>query len=151
MTIQLDFALEARVTVGAAEEIGPTARGRRRFVPITGGSFAGPRLAGRVLPGGADWQIIRADGVAELVARYALETEDGARIAVVNRGLRHGPTEVMERLARGAEVDPSLYYFRSTPAFETAAGPHDWLTRAVFVASGERHRELVVIRVFRVL
>lgn len=118
MTIALDFAFGLRVRVAPALELGETQGGRRRIVPITGGSVAGPKLSGRVLSGGADWQIIRADGTAELEARYTLEAADGALISVLNRGLRHGPPDVIAKLAAGEPVDPAAYYFRCTPVFE---------------------------------
>jgi hypothetical protein len=146
--IALDFAFAARVTVAAPLELGTTHLGRRRIIPITGGTVEGPRLRGKVLPGGADWQIIRADGVAELEARYTLEAEDGALISVVNRGFRHGPPEVIRKLIAGEPVDPGAYYFRCAPAFETAAPAHQWLARTVFVGSGVRHPDLVEIRVY---
>ncbi|HXY99589.1 MAG TPA: DUF3237 domain-containing protein [Stellaceae bacterium] len=151
MSPALDFAFRLRVAVAPALELGETQAGRRRIVPITGGSVEGPRLSGRVLPGGADWQIIRADGCAELTARYTLETEDGALIAVVNRGLRHGPPEVIARLTAGEPVDPAAYYFRCTPSFETAAPAQQWLTRAVFLGSGVRRPDTVEIAVYAVL
>jgi hypothetical protein len=148
MTVELDFTFEARVTVAPARELGPTSAGLRRVVPITGGSFEGPRLRGQVLPGGADWQLIRPDGVAEIEAHYVIETDDGVAIAVVNRGLRHGPEEVMGKLARGEPVDPSAYYFRTSPTFHAPTGRYGWLTRAIFVGLGERRPDLVIIRVF---
>ncbi|HKC31209.1 MAG TPA: DUF3237 domain-containing protein, partial [Burkholderiales bacterium] len=119
-------------------------------IAITGGTVAGPRLNGVVLPGGADWQVIRGDGVAELEARYMLQADDGGLIAVVNRGLRHGPDAVMRKLIAGEPVDPGAYYFRCTPVFETAAPAHHWLTRTVFVASGARHPDRVEISVYAV-
>jgi hypothetical protein len=151
VTIALDFAFGLRVRVAPALELGETQGGRRRIVPITGGSVAGPKLSGRVLSGGADWQIIRADGTAELEARYTLEAADGALISVLNRGLRHGPPDVIAKLAAGEPVDPAAYYFRCTPVFETAAEDHRWLTRTVFVASGVRHPDLVEIKVYAAL
>ncbi|MGO8915894.1 MAG: DUF3237 domain-containing protein [Stellaceae bacterium] len=150
MSLGLDFAFLVRVTVAPALELGETDLGRRRIIPITGGTIEGPRLAGRVLPGGADWQIIRADGCAELEARYTLEAEDGALISVVNRGLRHGPPEVVRQLLAGEPVDPGAYYFRCAPAFETAAPAHRWLTRTLFVASGARRPDVVEISVYAV-
>lgn len=146
--IDLDFAFAARVTVAPPLELGATHLGRRRIIPITGGAVEGPRLQGRVVPGGADWQIIRADGVAELEARYTLEADDGALISVVNRGFRHGPPEVIRKLIAGEPVDPDAYYFRCAPVFETAAPAHQWLTRTVFVGSGVRHPDLVEIQVY---
>ena len=150
MSPALDFAFLLRVSVAPALELGETDLGRRRIIPITGGTVEGPRLSGRVLPGGADWQIIRADGCAELEARYTLEAEDGALISVVNRGLRHGPPEVVRQLLAGEPVDPGTYYFRCAPAFETAAAAHRWLTRTLFVASGARRPDVVEISVYAV-
>ena len=149
--IALDFAFSAKVMVAAPLELGATHLGQRRIIAITGGTIEGPRLFGKVLAGGADWQIIRADGTAELEARYTIAAEDGTLISVVNRGFRHGPPEVMRALAAGEPVDPGAYYFRCTPSFETAAPAHQWLTRTVFVASGARHRDRVELRFYEVL
>ncbi|HUH85082.1 MAG TPA: DUF3237 domain-containing protein [Stellaceae bacterium] len=151
MTIALDFAFSLEVTVGAPLELGETPAGRRRIIPITGGRVAGPKLGGRILPGGADWQTIRADGTAELEARYTLAADDGAAIAVVHRALRHGPPEIVRKLVAGEAVDPGAYYFRGTPAFETAAPAHLWLTRTVFVTRGARYPDKVSIEVYAVL
>ena len=99
-----EFLFELRAEVAAPLVVGPSSHGFRRVIPITGGSFHGPRLSGRVVPGGADWQFVRPDGVFELEARYTLEAQDGTLIQVVNHALRHGPPEVIERLLRGAAV-----------------------------------------------
>jgi hypothetical protein len=147
---RLEFVFTAFVSIGTPLEAGPIASGRRRIIPITGGHVAGPRLTGSVLPGGADWQVVLPDGTAQLVARYTLRADDGTLISVVNRGVRRGPPEVLARLAAGEAVDPSAYYFRATPCFEVAPGPHDCLVRSVFVATGERMPDQVVIRVFEV-
>ena len=144
----LDFAFALSVTVAPPLELGDTHLGRRRVIAITGGTVKGPRLSGVVLPGGADWQVIRADNVAELEARYTLQADDGGLIGIVNRGLRHGPDSVMRKLIAGEAVDPGAYYFRCAPVFETAAPTHQWLTRTVFVASGARHPDRVEIDVF---
>ena len=146
----LDLAFTLRVTVAPALKLGDTAAGRRRIIPITGGTIEGPRLGGRVLPGGADWQIIRRDGCAELEARYTIAATDGALISVVNRGLRHGPPEIVAKLIAGEPVDPATYYFRCTPSFETAAPALQWLTRTVFVGSGVRRPDAVEIAVYAV-
>jgi hypothetical protein len=130
--------------------VGSTLYGERRIIPIKGGAFAGPRLSGKVLPGGADWQIIRTDGIAELEARYTLETDDGALIYVLNRGIRSASREVMGRLARGEKVHPSEYYFRTRPVFETGAPKYQWLHRVVAVATGERLPDEVIITVYEV-
>jgi hypothetical protein len=143
--------LKAEIMLAPAQELGESPLGRRRIIPITGGAFRGERLSGRVLPGGADWQVLRADGVAELDARYTLETEDRALIYVRNFGYRHGPAEVLQRLAAGAPVDPSLYYMRTTPRFETGAERYRWLNRMICVASGARRAAAVELEVFEVL
>ena len=140
----------AEITLAAAQELGETPQGRRRIIGITGGRFSGERLSGRVLPGGADWQVIRPDGVADLDARYTLETSDGALIYVRNRGYRHGPAEVLRKLANGESVDPGLYYMRTTPRFETGDPRYAWLNRVICVASGARRRDAVELEVFEV-
>jgi hypothetical protein len=148
--LKLEPLLRAEITLAPPQELGETPLGRRRIIRITGGSFRGDRLAGRVLPGGADWQLIRADGVAELDARYTLETEDRALIYVRNFGYRHGAAEVIQRLAAGEPVDPSLYYMRTTPRFETGAERYKWLNGVICVATGARRAAAVELEVFEV-
>ena len=144
----LTHVFTAHVDVGVPLDLGPVSTGRRRIVPILGGSVTGPRLDAAILPGGADWQIVRADGTAEVVARYTLRAGDGTLISVVNKGLRRGPPEVLARLAAGEALDPSAYYFRASPVFEAARGPHAWLMDHIFVATGERREKQVVITVY---
>jgi hypothetical protein len=148
--LNLERLFRAEITLAPPQELGDTPQGRRRIIGITGGRFAGERLSGRVLPGGADWQVIRADGVADLDARYTLETADGALIYVRNHGLRHGPPEVLRQLASGEPVDPSRYYMRTTPLFETGDARYAWLNRIVCVASGARLPSAVQLDVFEV-
>ena len=148
--MRLEPLLRAEITLATPQEIGDTPHGRRRVIAITGGSFRGERLSGRVLPGGADWQLMRADGVAELDARYTLETVDRSLIYVRNFGYRHGPADVMRRLAAGEPVDPSLYYMRTTPRFETGAERYRWLNALICVASGARRAASVELEVFAV-
>lgn len=148
---ELRFAFELDVAVGTPLDLGQTQAGHRRIVPIAGGVVSGPRLEGRVLPVGADWQILRPDGTADLDARYTIQTGDGALIYVVNRGVRHGPPEVLARLNRGERVDPGSYYFRSAASFETGAPQYSWLTRAIIVATGERYPDKVAIRFWELL
>ena len=145
----LTFAFELRATVGPPLEVGAVAQGRRRIVPITGGTFDGPNFRGKVMPGGADWQIIRPDGFTELDTRYTLETDKGQIVYVQNAGIRHAAPEVMKRLIAGESVDPALVYFRTVPKFETASPDLQWLTRAVFVGIGERYPSDVRVRFFR--
>jgi hypothetical protein len=146
----LTFAFELHATVAAPTELGPVAAGRRRIVEITGGTFQGPGIKGKVRPGGADWQIVRADGFTELDTRYTIETDTGQLIYVQNAGMRHAPPDVMKKLLAGEAVDPALVYFRTLPKFETSAPDLQWLTRAVFIGMGERYPNEVVIRFWRV-
>jgi hypothetical protein len=148
--VQLEPLIRVEVTLAAPLELGDAPHGRRRIIDITGGRFWGERLSGRVLPGGADWQIVRRDGVAELEARYTIETGDGALIYVENRGLRHGPAEVIEKLGQGISVDPSLYYMRATPRFETGDARYSWLNRIVCVATGARRAAAVELEIYEI-
>ena len=149
----LEFAFEIKIKVdpGKGFEAGDTPRGLRRMIPITGGTFEGPNVKGIVIPGGYDFQLLRNDNVMEIDARYVLQTNDGALITIVNRGLRHADKEVMQQMANGIEVSPSLYYFRSVPQFETGSEKYDWLNRSVFIANGVRKPAEVIIGVFKVL
>jgi Protein of unknown function (DUF3237) len=142
---RLEFVFAAHVTVGEPLDVGDVGKGRRRIVPITGGEFSGPTMRGVVLGGGADWQIIRDDGVAELEARYTLQSSDGALVYV-----RHGPPEVMAALAAGREVTPGSYYFRGATFFETSVERYDWLTRHVIICTGHREPSLVKVEFYRI-
>jgi len=148
--LRLQPLLNAEITLAPPQELGDTPQGRRRIIGITGGSFRGERLSGRVLAGGADWQIIRADGVADLDARYTLETADGALIYVRNHGYRHGPADVLKKLAAGEDVDPALYYMRTAPLFETGDPRYAWLNRLICVGTGARRKNSVHLEVFEV-
>ena len=139
MNTRLLMAL--RVTVATPQSIGAVPHGTRRTVPITGGEFEGPRLRGSVLPGSADWLLLRADGVLELDLRATLRTGDGGLISMRSFGLRHGPPAVIEALARGEAVDPAAYYFRTTPRFETSDPACAFLNHLIAVASGDRRAE----------
>nr|ALV86655.1 hypothetical protein [uncultured bacterium 51] len=141
--------MQLSVEVGDLVTIGPTTLGERRVVPITGGTFeGGDGWRGRVLPGGADWQLLRADGVLEVDARYVLEDEQGQRVQVVSQGLRHGPPEAIAALARGETVDPSRYYFRTALRFEAAAPALQRLNRVLAVGIGAREERVVRLAVF---
>ena len=148
--LRLEPLLKADITLAPAQELGDSPLGRRRIINITGGAFRGERLSGKVLPGGADWQVIRGDGVADLDARYTLETSDGALIYVRNHGYRHGPADVLKKLSAGEEVDPSLYYMRTTPLFETGDERYAWLNRLICVGTGARKKSSVHLEVFEV-
>ena len=148
---QFAFIFAAEVKVDPALDLGDVAKGGRRIVPIVDGSFSGPQLRGTVLPGGADWQVIRHDGVAELEARYTLRTDDGALIYVRNHALRHGPADIMAALAGGRSVDPAAYYFRGATFFETSVERYSWLTKSIVICTGEREPAGVRLKFFRVL
>lgn len=148
---ELEHVADLIVRIATPIEIGRIAGNLRRMIPIEGGEVTGPRLRGRVLPGGADYQLMRSDGITDLHARYVIETEDRKLIYVENSGIRCGPAELMEKLRRGEPVDPVLIYFRSTPRFETAAPEYDWLMRSLFVCSGARFPDRVELRFFRVM
>jgi Protein of unknown function (DUF3237) len=150
MTPNLRHLCDIDVDVGPIRDLGSVPHGRRRIVEIRDGSVRGARLTAEIVPGGADWQYVRGDGVVELVARYSIRTRDGTEIAVTNRGLRRAPPEVMERMARGEVVDPALVYFRTVPTFEAPAGAYDWLNRSLFVATAARLPDKVQIKVFEV-
>jgi len=128
---------------------GQTPYGERRVIDILGGRVQGRRLTGKILPG-ADWQIVRPDGVTDLKARYGIETDDGARILVRSDGLRHGPPEVIAALTRGEAVDPSRYYFRTVMRFETADPTLAWLNRILALGSGAREELAVWLDVYEV-
>jgi hypothetical protein len=129
---------------------GRTPYGERRVIDILGGRVDGARLAGRILPG-SDWQIVWADGTADLTARYGIETDAGARVLVRSDGLRHGAPEVLAALARGEKVDPSSYYFRTVMRFEAAHPSVDWLNRIIAIARCAREKNAVHLDVFEIL
>jgi hypothetical protein len=149
-TPQLQVVTDLIADVTQPIDIGDIPQGRRRIIPISGGTVKGPRLNGRMLPGGADFQVWRSDGCTEIHARYVIETDTGKLIYVENTGLRHGPPEAMQRLAQGLPVDPALIYFRTVAKLETAAPEFAWLTRGIFLCSGARFPDRVVIRYFEV-
>ena len=146
----LEFAFEVRAEVADATVVGELPTGTRRIVGIRGGTFEGPTLRGTLLPGGADWQLVRQDGFTTVDARYTLQTESGHLIYVSNVGIRHAPPDVITRLNAGEPVDQSQIYFRTVPTFEAAAPELQWLMRSIFIAAGERYPNGVVIRFWRV-
>ena len=131
-------------------EMGNGRAGKRRIIPIVGGKVVGERVNGKILNVGADWQTVLADGTAELIARYALETDDGAIIEIDNYGFRHGPPEVIEALAKGEDVDPSSYYMRTMAKLETGDERYAWVNNRLFVGSGSRQADSVKISLYEV-
>jgi Protein of unknown function (DUF3237) len=143
------YRLEA--TIGQPLDVGETAQGHRRIVPLTGGIFTGPELNGKLRPGAsADWQIVLPDGTALGDIRYTLETDAGDLLYVQSRGVRHGSAEVLERLARGEAVDASEYTFRTSTQIETAAPHLDWLNKGVFISVAGRQATGVIYETYLV-
>jgi len=147
---RLTFAFELRARVGSPVEVGQVTHGRRRIVPIEGGTVKGPMLNGTVPAGGADWQVIQADGFTELDTRYTVRTDKGEIVYVQNPGVRTAAPDVMQKLLAGQTVDPALVYFRTQPKFETSAPGLKWMAKSLFVGVGERYPTEVVIRFFKV-
>jgi hypothetical protein len=144
----LEFAFEVRVDVGDALPVGgPSGHEQLFFVPITGGSVAGPRLSGAVLPGGGDWYVDR-DGVAHLDARYVLRTDEGDLVDVRNRGFWRADPEVTALLDSGVDVAEDRYYYRTVPVFSTGARDLRWLTETVFVGLARTDEGAICIRFF---
>jgi len=146
----LEHFANLTVELGPVQEMGNGRGGQRRIIPIIGGTVSGPHFSGRVLNIGADWQTIFPDGLAELDTRYAFETDDGAVIEIVNYGLRHGPEDVIARLAAGEEVDPSSYYMRTHARLETGHPDYRWVNQLLFVGTGVRQASAVNISLYAV-
>ncbi|MFZ5780815.1 MAG: DUF3237 domain-containing protein [Pseudomonadota bacterium] len=147
----LRFAFAIKARVAPVLDLGRTARGHRRIIDILGGEVQGPRLQGEILPGGADWQVVRPDGTIEVVARYTIRSRSGALVYVQNEGLRVATPDVVARLGRGEAVPPASYYFRTAPRFETAEPSLQWLERATFVGVAGRDADRIVIGFHEVL
>jgi Protein of unknown function (DUF3237) len=147
----LAFIFEINAQVGAPLDVGDTPRGRRRIIPIAGGTLQGPGIEGRVLSGGADWQIVRPDGAVELHARYTVEIVGKGLLYIVNEGIRRATPEIMARLNAGETVDQSRYYFRTAPRFETAIPEYTWLMDSIFVGTAQRNPHDVRVRFWKVL
>ena len=142
----LKFFCDLSVQVGKPLEVGQTVRGLRRLIPIVGGEAKGDGWQGKVLGGGADFQLVVSDTMAELDARYMIEADGGDLVYVTNRAVRSGPAELIAKLVRGEPVDPSQIYFRCSPTFETASSSLRWITERMFVGAGARHPDKVVMR-----
>lgn len=146
----LDYAFTIRADIGVALTGGASRNGERLHIEITGGSVEGPRLDGRLAAGGSDWPLLRPDGTSRINACYTIVASDGTPILVRNKGIRVSSAQVLARLRADEAVDPSEFYFRSTPVFEAPDGPHAWLNDSVFVASLCRSGKEVVVDVYRV-
>jgi Protein of unknown function (DUF3237) len=149
-TPSLELLYTSEFDLGVAVDAGLSPRGLRRAVPIVKGRFEGPRLSGTVLPGGIDWQLVRMDGVVEVDATYALETERGSKILVRNTGLLKAPATVLGLLAVGQVPDPASYYFRTRAVFETGDDDVAWLNRLVAIGVAEIRKDQVVVTIYQV-
>jgi len=151
MDPELRLVCRIDADLGPPMELGQAKAGLRRIIPIIGGTVTGDRLSGRILNLGADWQTIFPEGSAELDTRYAMETHDGALIDIRNFGFRHGPAEVLARVARGEAVDPAEYYMRTQPRLETGDPRYAWVNRTIFIGTGARFASAVRIQIYEVL
>jgi len=149
--MKLNHAFDMQLSVKTPIlDLGKTPQGGRLIAEVTGGQVTGPMLQGKIHGGGADWLLMREDEVMQLDVRITIETEEGSLIYARYEGLRHGPKDVMAKIAAGEQVDPSLFYFRIQPRFETASVPHLWLNRHLFVGTGERNTQGPKYSVFMV-
>jgi len=146
----LSHICDLTVKLDPIMSLGQGRAGQRRIIPIIGGTVVGPRLNGRILNLGADWQTVFASGTAELDTRYAMETDDGAVIEIINYGFRHGPAEVIAAVARGEDVDPSSYYMRTHARLETGDARYDWVNKTLFIGTGKRETSSVVVSLFAI-
>lgn len=146
----LEHFCDLDVKLGPIMEMGEGQAGKRRIIPIIGGSVSGPHIKGKILDLGADWQTVFVDGTAELDTRYAMRTDDDALIEIRNFGYRHGPDAVMERVAAGDMVDPSEYYMRTHARLETGDKRYSWVNGMLFVGTGGRRKSSVEISLFTV-
>ncbi len=150
--IQTKHLFDITLQVPIIEDLGQTPNGGRKIATVQSGAFQGERIKGTVQPSpGGDWLRMRTDNVLCLDVRLTLKTDDGALIWMTYSGLRHGPDDVIQRLNKGESVDPSLYYFRAAPVFETASEKYGWLNRALFIATGSRQASGPTYKVFEVL
>lgn len=150
MTPRLEHACNLVVELSPSHEMGKCPTGTRRIIPIVGGTASGPLLNGAILDVGADWQTVTTDGVAELDARYAIATGDGAVIEVVSQGIRHASAEVTARIAAGEQVPVSEYYMRTAIRLSSGHPGYDWVNRFVFIAGGGKVGSTVSLSVYRV-
>jgi Protein of unknown function (DUF3237) len=148
---KFEFLMRLAVDTGEIVSMGQAPLGERRVVSITGGTFEGSGMSGEVLSGGADWQIVRADGVLDIDASYVLKEQGGGLVRVISQGYRYGPPEVMAAMARGEDLDPSSYFFRAILRFETGAPYLDSLNRTIAVATAERKARQVLLSAYRML
>ncbi len=146
----LEYVCDIEVALGPVHEMGNGRAGQRRIIPIVGGVVIGPRINGRVLDVGADWQTVIDGNLTELDTRYALETNDGATIEIINYGYRFGSPDVLKKLAEGEEVSPDQYYMRTQARLETGDPRYRWVNHMLFVGTGARHKSAVTTALYAI-
>ena len=149
-TPTLEHICDLHVQAGEILEMGNGRAGQRRIIPIIGGTVKGAEISGKVLNLGADWQTVFANDMAELDTRYAIQTDDGAVIEVINFGYRHGPPDVLAAIARGDDVDPNSYYMRTHARLETGDPRYEWVNKTLFVGTGKRNKSTIEISLFAI-
>lgn len=149
--LKTELLAEVSVDLEEAQNVGATPHGNRQIFLVKGGTFEGPKLKGEVLPGGGDWFLLRPDGAGELDVRGTMRTDDGHLIYIYYRGIMHASPEVTQRMLQGEAVDPSEYYFRTAPVFETASEKYGWLNRIVAVGVGRLAPNWVGYTVYAIL
>ena len=147
---KLEHVCDLTVELDPIREMGQGRAGNRRIIPIVGGTVSGPLMQGRLLNIGADWQTVFSNGLAELDTRYALETDDGATIEILNYGFRHGPKEVLNAIAQGVDVPPDAYYMRTHARLETGDSRYEWVNRTLFVGVGARLKQTVQVQLYAI-
>jgi len=149
-TPKLIHVTDLEVELATPIEMGTGRGGVRRIIPIIGGRALGPKITGRILNLGADWQTVFDGGLAELDTRYGIETDDGATIEIINYGFRHGPADVMRDLGAGKDVPPDAYYMRTQARLETGDPRYDWINRTLFIGSGARFPSQVMMSLYAI-
>ena len=151
LDLNYEFLCELDADIDEPIDVGSTPHGIRRIFNVKGGTIEGPKIRGKVLPTGADWVIIRSDMAAELDVRVILQTDDNEIIYTYYRGILNASSEVFNKIQKGENVDPSEYYFRTTPVFETSSEKYGWLNRIVSVGVGKLGKNKVTYKVYMIL
>ncbi|MBL4890383.1 MAG: DUF3237 domain-containing protein [Rhizobiaceae bacterium] len=147
----LEHFCDLSVQLAPIVEMGEGRGGKRRIIPIIGGEVTGEKINGKVMNIGADWQTIFPDGLAQLDTRYAIRTDDGAVIEIINFGYRHGPPEVIAVIARGEDVPLNQYYMRTHARMETGDPRYVWVNKMLFVGTGGRKESAVHISLYTII
>jgi len=149
--LKSEFVCEVTADLGEMQQIGLTPRGARMIAPVTGGSFKGPKLNGELLPFGADWLLFRGDGIGEIDVRITFRTDDGELLYCQYKGVLAIKPEIMGKIQSGEDIDPSEYYFRITPVFETGSEKYGWLNNIVLVGVGKLSQTQVQYKMYQIL